>query len=69
MLQIILKELHTETPFHTLVMRNHLAKTNLLHMASLAERNVKIYHQKVTASDEYFGFASFSQEFQKTSTD
>lgn len=38
-------------------------------MASLAERNVKIYHQKVIASDGYFGFGSFSWEFQKTSTD
>lgn len=69
MLQINLKKLHTETPFHILVMRNYLAKTNLLHMASLAERNVKIYHQKVIASDGYFGFGSFSWEFQKTSTD
>lgn len=68
-LQITLKKLHTETPFHILVMRNHLEKTNLVHMASLAGRNAKIYHQKVIASDGYFGFASFSWEFQETSTD
>lgn len=38
-------------------------------MASLAESNVKTPHQKVTATDGYFGSASFSWEFQKTSTD
>lgn len=69
MLQIILKKLHTETPFHVLAMRNYLAKTYLLHMASLAERNVEIYHQKVIASDGYFGFGSFPWEFQTTCGD
>lgn len=69
MLQMNLKKLHTETSFRVLVMRNYLAKANLLHIVSLAERNVKIYYQKVIASDGYFGFGSFSWEFQKTSID
>lgn len=37
-------------------------------MISLAERNVKICHQNIIASDGYFGFSSFSWEFQKTSS-
>lgn len=69
MLQMIMKKLHTETLFHILVTRNYLAKNNLLHVASLGDRNVKIYHQKAKASDGYFGFGSFPWEFQKTSTD
>lgn len=38
-------------------------------MASLSDRNIKIYHQNAKASDGYFGFGSFPWEFQKTSTD